>query len=39
MDAGVRLGALVAVAACYAWAPTAGLMAAVVAALVVARDR
>lgn len=39
MDAGVRLGALVVVVACYTWAPTVGLMAAVAAALVVARDR
>lgn len=38
-DVGVRLGALLVVAACYAWAPTVGLMAAIAAALVVARDR
>jgi len=39
MDAGVRLGALLVVAACYVCAPTVGYMAAVAAALVVARDR
>jgi hypothetical protein len=39
MDAGVRLGALVVVVACFAWTPTVGYMAAVAAALVVARDR
>ena len=38
-DAGVRLGALVVVGVCYAWTPTVGHMAAVAAALVVARDR
>ena len=39
MDAAVRIGAVVVVGACYAWSATAGLMAAIAAALVVARDR
>lgn len=38
-DVGVRLGALVVVVACYICAPTVGWMAAIAAALVVARDR
>ena len=38
-DVGVRLGALLVVVVCYNAAPTAGLMAAIAAALVVARDR
>ena len=38
MDAAVRIGAVIVVGACYAWAPTAGWMAAIAAALIVARD-